>query len=130
MQGPALRAVMDMNPSAIKEAEALDLERKLAGLRGPLHGIPILVKDNIATVASEGQTSLLSLLSLSLLMLRLSPSRNEHHRRLLRTARLDRPTRRTRRRKVARRRCYHPREGQPLRVGTLSRERSRWLLWP
>ena len=54
MQGPALRAVIEINPSAIKEAEALDLERKLAGLRGPLHGIPILVKDNIATVASEG----------------------------------------------------------------------------
>ena len=65
MQGPALRAVIEINPSAIKEAEALDLERKLAGPRGPLHGIPILVKDNIATVASEGETSFFLLLSLA-----------------------------------------------------------------
>ena len=57
MQGPTLRAVIEMNPNAIKEAEALDLERKLAGPRGPLHGIPILVKDNIATIASEGEIS-------------------------------------------------------------------------
>ena len=48
-----------MNPSALKQAEALDLERRLSGARGPLHGIPILVKDNIATVASEGGLFLL-----------------------------------------------------------------------
>ena len=65
MQGPALRAVIEINPSAIQEAEALDFERKLAGPRGPLHGIPILVKDNIATVASEGETSFFLLLSLA-----------------------------------------------------------------
>ncbi|KAH9942367.1 amidase signature enzyme [Epithele typhae] len=57
LQGPALRAVLEMNPSAIADAEALDQERKLLGARGPLHGIPILLKDNIATVAKEGMNT-------------------------------------------------------------------------
>jgi len=43
-----------MNPSALSQAAALDKERKEFGPRGLLHGIPILVKDNIATIASEG----------------------------------------------------------------------------
>lgn len=54
LQGPQLRAVLEMNPSALAEAAALDKERKLTGKRSLLHGIPILLKDNIATVASEG----------------------------------------------------------------------------
>ena len=54
LQGPTLRAVIETNPSALRQAAELDLERRLVGPRGPLHGIPILVKDNIATVASEG----------------------------------------------------------------------------
>lgn len=54
MQGPTLRAVIETNPSALSQAEALDRERTLTGLRGPLHGIPIIVKDNIATLHSEG----------------------------------------------------------------------------
>lgn len=54
LQGPALRAVLETNPSALEQAAALDQERRVLGARGPLHGIPILVKDNIATVASEG----------------------------------------------------------------------------
>ncbi len=45
--GPHLNAVIDINPAAIKEAEARDAERKAGRTRGPLHGIPILVKDNI-----------------------------------------------------------------------------------
>ena len=45
-----LRAVIEMNPSALAQARALDLERKIIGPRGPLHGIPILLKDNIATL--------------------------------------------------------------------------------
>lgn len=44
--GPALNAIAHANPGARDEARALDLERKERGARGPLHGIPILVKDN------------------------------------------------------------------------------------
>jgi amidase len=47
--GPTLRSVQEINPDAIPIARALDEERKAGRVRGPLHGIPILVKDNIAT---------------------------------------------------------------------------------
>jgi amidase len=47
--GPQLHAVIAVNPNAIAAATALDAERKAQGARGPLHGIPILVKDNIET---------------------------------------------------------------------------------
>lgn len=47
--GPALHAVLEVNPDALAIAEALDAERKLGQVRGPLHGIPVLIKDNIAT---------------------------------------------------------------------------------
>ncbi len=47
--GPGLHAVIALNPDALAEARALDRERKVQGPRGPLHGIPILVKDNIET---------------------------------------------------------------------------------
>ncbi len=47
--GPAVNAVIEMNPEALGIAEALDQERKSKGPRGPLHGIPVLIKDNIAT---------------------------------------------------------------------------------
>ncbi|MGD8276380.1 MAG: amidase [Gemmatimonadota bacterium] len=48
-QGPTLRAVIETNPDALAIADALDAERRDGSLRGPLHGIPILLKDNIAT---------------------------------------------------------------------------------
>jgi amidase len=48
-RGPAVNAVIEMNPEAPAIADALDQERKGKGPRGPLHGIPILIKDNIAT---------------------------------------------------------------------------------
>jgi len=48
-RGPNLRAVLETNPEALKVAFALDAERKQRGPRGPLHGIPILIKDNIET---------------------------------------------------------------------------------
>jgi amidase len=48
-QGPAVNSVIQMNPEALAIAEALDQERKAKGPRGPLHGIPVLIKDNIAT---------------------------------------------------------------------------------
>ncbi len=47
--GPALNAVIEINPDARVIAEQMDRERKEGKLRGPLHGIPILVKDNIDT---------------------------------------------------------------------------------
>ena len=48
-RGPAVNAVIEINPDALAIAEALDAERKAQGPRGPLHGIPILLKDNIDT---------------------------------------------------------------------------------
>jgi amidase len=48
-RGPELRAVLEVNPEALAIADALDAERRAKGARGPLHGIPILLKDNIAT---------------------------------------------------------------------------------
>ena len=47
--GPQLRAVLETNPDALDIATALDAERRAGKLRGPLHGIPVLVKDNIDT---------------------------------------------------------------------------------
>ena len=47
--GPALHSVLEVNPDARTIADRLDAERKSRGPRGPLHGIPILIKDNIAT---------------------------------------------------------------------------------
>jgi amidase len=48
-RGPELRAVLEINPEALAIADGLDAERRAKGARGPLHGIPILLKDNIAT---------------------------------------------------------------------------------
>jgi amidase len=48
-KGPTLRSVIELNPDAESIAAALDRERKERGARGPLHGIPILLKDNIDT---------------------------------------------------------------------------------
>jgi len=47
--GPALHAVLAINPNAIAQARALDRERREHRVRGPLHGIPLLIKDNIET---------------------------------------------------------------------------------
>ncbi|MEJ7735003.1 MAG: amidase family protein, partial [Polyangiaceae bacterium] len=47
--GPKLRSVIETNPDAPAIAAALDAERRARGPRGPLHGIPVLVKDNIET---------------------------------------------------------------------------------
>jgi len=48
-RGPAVNAVIEMNPDAMSIADGLDRERKSKGPRGPLHGIPVLIKDNIDT---------------------------------------------------------------------------------
>jgi amidase len=48
-QGPSLHHVIELNPDALGVAAALDAESKSKGARGPLHGIPVLIKDNIGT---------------------------------------------------------------------------------
>ena len=61
-QGPALNAVIEVNPEALSIAERLDTERRQQGPRSPLHGIPVLVKDNIDTadqmITSAGSLAL------------------------------------------------------------------------
>ena len=49
VDGPALNSMIFVNPRALEEAEALDRERQTKGTRGPLHGIPIVLKDNYDT---------------------------------------------------------------------------------
>lgn len=48
-KGPALHSIIQVNPDALLIAEALDKEMKQGKVRGPLHGIPVLLKDNIDT---------------------------------------------------------------------------------
>jgi len=48
-RGPKVNAILELNPDAIAIAEALDKERRTKGPRGPLHGIPMVVKDNVDT---------------------------------------------------------------------------------
>ena len=48
-QGPGLNAVMALNPKALETARALDAERKAKGARSPLHGVPVVLKDNYNT---------------------------------------------------------------------------------
>lgn len=54
--GPTLNAIIELNPEALVLAKAMDAERKLGKSRGPLHGIPIVIKDNIDT-ADQMQTT-------------------------------------------------------------------------
>ena len=54
--GPAINSIIERNPDAIRIAEELDQERKAGRVRGPLHGIPVLIKDNIDT-ADQMRTS-------------------------------------------------------------------------
>jgi amidase len=48
-QGPAINAILSLNPKALAQARALDAERKAGKIRGPLHGIPVVLKDNYNT---------------------------------------------------------------------------------
>ena len=48
-RGPNLRSIIETNPRALEIAAALDAERKAKGPRGPLHGVPVLIKDNVET---------------------------------------------------------------------------------
>ena len=62
-RGPTLRAVIELNPEALAQAKALDAERRGRGprpdgrTRGPLHGIPVLLKDNIASADAMATTA-------------------------------------------------------------------------
>jgi amidase len=55
--GPRLRSVIEINPDALEIARERDRERKAGKLRGPLHGIPVLLKDNIATADKMSTTA-------------------------------------------------------------------------
>jgi amidase len=59
--GPRLNAVIDVNPGAVADAEALDAERKAGKVRGPLHGIPVLIKDNIDSAGMVNSAGSLAL---------------------------------------------------------------------
>ena len=56
-RGPTLRAIIALNPDAIAQARALDAERRAGHVRGPLHGVPILIKDNIETADNMPTTA-------------------------------------------------------------------------
>ena len=56
-EGPSLNSVIDMNPDALAIADGLDKERREKGARGPMHGIPVLIKDNIDTADRMATTA-------------------------------------------------------------------------
>jgi amidase len=86
--------VIELNPEALAQADALDRERAAKKVRGPLHGIPVLLKDNIAT--ADGMMTTAGSIAL---------------------AGREGAARRIRRRAAARGRRRHPRQDQPLGVG-------------
>ena len=59
--GPALHAVIELNPDALGDAGALDAERAAGKVRGPMHGIPVLLKDNIDAVPMVNSAGSLAL---------------------------------------------------------------------
>jgi amidase len=56
-QGPKLNAVIALNPHALADARKLDAERKAGHVRGPLHGLPVLLKDNIESADGTATTA-------------------------------------------------------------------------
>ena len=56
-KGPKLNAVIALNPHALADARKLDAERKAGRVRGPLHGIPVLLKDNIESADDTATTA-------------------------------------------------------------------------
>ena len=95
--GPSLNSVIELNPDALAIADALDAERQASGLRGPLHGVPVLIKDNIDTADRMSTTAGIA-----------------------RARGLDRRPRRLHRRAPAGRRGSHSRQDEPERMGELS----------
>lgn len=61
-RGPRLNALIMLNPNAVREAEALDRERASQGPRGPMHGIPVIVKDNYSTADMQTTAGTLALM--------------------------------------------------------------------
>ena len=59
--GPTLNAVIELNPDALRDADVLDAERKAGKVRGPLHGLPVLLKDNIDAVGMANSAGSLAL---------------------------------------------------------------------
>ena len=59
--GPALNSVIELNADALKEADVLDAERKAGRIRGPLHGLPLLLKDNIDVVGMANSAGSLAM---------------------------------------------------------------------
>lgn len=59
--GPALNSVIELNPGALADARALDAERQAGQVRGPLHGIPVLLKDNIDAVGMANSAGSLAM---------------------------------------------------------------------
>ena len=59
--GPMLNAVIELNPDALKDADARDAERKAGKVRGPLHGIPVLLKDNLDALPMANSAGSLAL---------------------------------------------------------------------
>lgn len=55
--GPVLNAVIVTNPDALADARALDAERRSGRVRGPLHGVPVLIKDNVETAGAMATTA-------------------------------------------------------------------------
>ena len=62
-RGPRLQSVIELNPRALEDADALDAERRAGHVRGPLHGIPVLLKDNIDAVPMANSAGSLALAS-------------------------------------------------------------------
>ncbi|MBD8639054.1 amidase [Sphingomonas sp. CFBP 13733] len=56
-KGPMLRSVIALNPDALAQAKALDAERRAGRVRGPLHGVPVLIKDNVETADAMPTTA-------------------------------------------------------------------------